>query len=369
MYYFLLKSIFLGKTLRQNPSARPFGETLRDMQSFFYYYKIDANGRKKYFSVDGKPKRISDFQKSDLEKINAYSDEWDYIDALERSKNAEMIEISLREKIELYKKVMDTFGGKEFMKSIESKYDDIVPEFFYMKKKIPPNKKITSFVSVYDYRYYTSKHDLIVLANLGVIKGAQREVHKKIYPRFVDADNSTSSAEIYLLVGEKRIALGKIEDLPLFHDETAEKYSRINILRKYSTKMDKLVENMLLLEKKLVKLRFKVEEIIMRSPKLINLSDADILKIKKDREELIRRYIESLRGGGGKKEELPQNIPAPTVLTGNALLVSLGVKDKASFRVWMKANHPDKHQSSSELANINALFARALDAAKMVGYI
>lgn len=302
----------------------------------FYYYKGVSFSKRRYYSVDGKKMDSSKLTPQLLMKIKEYPDIYSFVDLkMSHSKKEEELGL-LCTKVDLYQKVLEYFGALEFRLD-----EHAAKQVYYWKERKGKKEKDTA--TVYDYRFYICAAHFQRLAEMGVIKNARSKLEKRAYPS-ATKDPAFSP-----------------EDVSPFHEETAERFSQWNILRKYEEKIAKLQKRITLLKINIESSFHKINASPYR-----NISLSDIHRVQKERETLIQQYLAFIGEKSQPKKEIKPNARA---CDANDLLVQLKITDKRSFWVWMKANHPDKHQGSPDIQQINAVFARALQAARAKGYM
>jgi hypothetical protein len=312
--------------------------TEETFQPSFYYYKGASLSKRRYYSIDGKKLDETKIPPSLLDKIKPYPPIYSFVDLKDNVRRKQLDLEELCAKVDLYKKVTEYFGDPSGF--IDVDYNDtetIYKNLYYVKE----TKRKSSHLVICSYRFYISETHSLRLAQMGIVKKGGVKTEKIVPPR--------------------NIPIHHRETLEPFDPIRGEKFSQTNIFQKYWEKIRKLEFRIKYGTRSLHANAAKME----KSP-YKNTSEADVIRVKTERDKLLHEYLDFIRTNPQPKKEAK---PEPKVYAGNDLLVQLQITDKRSFWVWMKANHPDKHQGSPDIQNINAVFARALQAARAKGYI
>lgn len=282
--------------------------------SEYYYYKLSPGGTKKYFSVDGKS-----ITKKDIEKIEEEIQNYDPLYALYFLKK-ELERLTKEDKMELQKRknkwkhIVDSFS--EGIPSEASLHQKNNTEHYYIKNGI-----------IYDYRKY--------------ISDSSNEFLKKLGEPPVHMDNLCTFIPI-------EVEIFKIKELDAIKGEI---YSKTNIVKIYNEQIKNIREELLSLEK-------KRKEILSKLHRFPHISLKDIEKLT----ESFHRELEFLN-------KIQKDVPPPSFKKTGDILLDLGITDRNSFKIWVKKNHPDRHQSSKKLEEITKQFMRVTEAARKKGYL
>lgn len=282
----------------------------------YYYYKISPGGTRKYFSIDGKliPKK----EIESIEKNILNYDPHIAIFFFQKELNA----LTTTEIPELEKK----------KKRIEKIIKHCSPNINIVNyQKDDPQHYYTQDGNIYDYRKYISEDTNLFLKKMG-----ESAIYK-------NGQCTQICIDIY-----------KIKKFDL---QQGENYSKMNVSRLYEPRLTAIETELCALEKKRKELHLILQ-------KLPHIAVKDVEKLMASFHwEMNRLNASSNDASFGKKS------PPPSFKKTGDVLLDLGITDRSSFKIWVKKNHPDRHQSSRNLEEITKQFMRVTEAARKKGYL
>jgi len=299
---------------------------LYPQNSEYYYYKENSGGVKKYFSVDGQ-----NIHKKHIEKIITSIQNYDpafmkyHLQKEMECKKKEMCD--LRRKKQNLENILKEVPKKNL---INTDYQKDLLLFYYIKNG-----------AIYDYRTYISE----------TTKQFLKEKGKDIIMEDVPCYNIPMTITISKI---------KKED-----DILKEKFSQTNTVFLLQFHMDEIEKQYRSIQK-----RIKEMHIIIQKIHHIPAKNIEKLMVLYQKEKELLNFFRNK----GNFDDRPgtassSNKEKTRKYTHPDLLISLGIKDKQTFRLWIKTNHPDKHQQSKDIEHITKLFTEVTEAGRVKGYL
>lgn len=295
---------------------------LYPQNSEYYYYKEFSGGIKKYFSVDGQNVHVKHIEKI-ITSIQNYEPAFmKYHVQKEIQQKKEEI-AKLRRKKEKLENILKEIP-KENIVTADYQKDLLI--FYYIKNG-----------SIFDYRKYISD-----------------TIKKKLKEFVIMEEQPCYTIPI-------NIPMYKIEKE---NSELKEKFSRTNTILLLQSRIEELENGQNSIQKHIKELYSKIEKFrhisAINVEKLVLLyqKEKEILNFFHKKESYDKEDVSSFSG----KRNFSYH-------TSSELLISLGIKDKQTFRLWIKKNHPDKHQQSKDIEHITKLFTEVMQAGRQKGYL